>query len=128
MIKEDEIKEHLLKPRNVGELKNADIVISHTNNVCGDSVILYAKVEGTIIKEIKYKVFGCSTTIAVSSIWSEFIKGKDIISVISKIGENVPIKKDDLEETKKHSFDLVFEAIMKLCRETKEKNKCLSIE
>ncbi len=48
--------------------------------------------------------------------------------VLIKIGENVPIKKDDLEETKKHSFDLVFEAIMKLCRETKEKNKCLSIE
>ncbi|MFN7182000.1 MAG: iron-sulfur cluster assembly scaffold protein [Planctomycetota bacterium] len=114
------LKSHLLNPRNVGELKDADFIISHTNSVCGDSIKLYVRVEGRILKEIKYKVFGCSTTVAVSSLWSEFIKNQDIIELMEK--EIYPIQRCELDETRKHAFDLVFEAMTKLYKEVKEKN------
>lgn len=121
VINEDVVKQNTLFPKNVGELENADMIITHTNAVCGDSVKFYVKLDGTVIKDFKYKVFGCSTVIAISSIFSEFLIFKDIMWVMSMKEEDLPVKRDELEETRKHAYDLVYEGIMKLCKEFKEK-------
>ncbi len=114
------IRRHLLSPQNVGELDSADIVITHTNAVCGDSVKIYVKLDNGVIQDIKYKVFGCSTTIAVSSIFSEFLKFKSIMEIEGLEEEKFPLKRGDLEDIKKHAYDLVYEGIMKLINKIKE--------
>ena len=43
---------------------------------CGDIMKIYLKIENDIIKDVKFKTFGCGAAIATSSIATELIKGK----------------------------------------------------
>jgi len=63
--------DHFLKPRNVGELSNADIVGTAEELEKGGKIIFYINLEGNKIKEIKYKVLGCPAAISAASIISE---------------------------------------------------------
>jgi NifU-like protein involved in Fe-S cluster formation len=122
------LKVHLLNPKNCGEISDADFIITHTNSVCGDCIKLYAKVNGDILTDVKYKVFGCSTTIAVCSILTEFIKNKNVSDLLNIKEYDLPIRKVELETTKRHAFDLVYEGILKLVRTIKGGIECRSIE
>ena len=65
-------------PKNVGEIKNADGIGKVGNPRCGDVMYIYIKVEKGIIKDIKFKTFGCVAAIATSSILTELAKGKTL--------------------------------------------------
>ena len=73
---------HFENPRNVGKLdeslKNVGTAIIGAP-ACGDVMILSIKVdENNIIKDTKFKTFGCGSAIASSSYVTEYIKGKHI--------------------------------------------------
>ena len=65
-------------PKNVGEIKNADGIGKVGNPRCGDMMYIYIKVEKGIIKDIKFKTFGCVAAIATSSVLTELAKGKTL--------------------------------------------------
>ena len=62
-------------PRNVGESAKKDGVGEVQNPVCGDTTFIYLDVENDIIKDIKFKTYGCAAAIASSSILTEMVKG-----------------------------------------------------
>ncbi|MCF7820500.1 MAG: iron-sulfur cluster assembly scaffold protein [Candidatus Pacebacteria bacterium] len=66
---------HFLKPRNIGEIKNADAYAEIGNMVCGDQLNFSLKVEKGVIKDIKFMSFGCASNIATASIMTEKVKG-----------------------------------------------------
>ena len=74
---------HFEKPRNVGSFdkleKNIGTAIVGAP-ACGDVMKLQIKVcpKTNIIKDAKFKTFGCGSAIASSSYATEFIKGKNI--------------------------------------------------
>ena len=73
---------HFENPRNVGKLdeslKNVGTAIIGAP-ACGDVMKLSIKVdENNIIKDTKFKTFGCGSAIASSSYVTEYIKGKHI--------------------------------------------------
>ncbi len=70
--------EHLKRPRNMGEMENADGVGEAQNPVCGDTMRLFIKVETDRIIDATFLTFGCGAAIASSSITTEMIKGKTI--------------------------------------------------
>lgn len=65
-------------PRNVGEIPDANAIGEVGNAKCGDIMKMYMKIEDGIIKDVKFKTFGCGAAIATSSMATEMIKGKTI--------------------------------------------------
>jgi nitrogen fixation NifU-like protein len=70
--------EHFQKPKFAGELKDADAVGEEGNIKCGDVMKMYIKVENNIIKDIKFKTYGCIAAIAASDTLCELAKGKTL--------------------------------------------------
>jgi nitrogen fixation NifU-like protein len=78
MAYSDKVIEHYENPRNVGTFGKEDDDIG-TGLVgapaCGDVMRLQIKVENGVIKDAKFKTFGCGSAIASSSLATEMIKG-----------------------------------------------------
>ena len=78
MAYSEKVVEHYENPRNVGTFGKEDDDIG-TGLVgapaCGDVMRLQIKVENGIIKDAKFKTFGCGSAIASSSLATEMIKG-----------------------------------------------------
>lgn len=66
-------------PKNVGAIKSADGIGTVGNASCGDIMKMYLKIsEDGIIKDAKFKTFGCAAAITTTSVATELIKGKTI--------------------------------------------------
>ena len=63
-------------PRNQGDMENPTAIGEVSNPDCGDSTIIYLKVEDNIIKDVTFETFGCAAAVASSSMLTEMIKGK----------------------------------------------------
>src|SRR5260221_12182260 len=78
MAYSNKVIEHYENPRNVGSLDKSDPSVG-TGLVgapaCGDVMKLQLKVEDGVIKDAKFKTFGCGSAIASSSLVTEWIKG-----------------------------------------------------
>ncbi len=72
----EKVMDHFRNPRNVGEIEDANGIGEVGNAKCGDIMKIYLKVEDNIIKDVKFKTFGCASAIASSSMATELIKGK----------------------------------------------------
>ena len=75
------VMEHFRHPRNVGVIEDADGIGEVGNAKCGDIMKMYLKIENGIIKDVKFKTFGCGSAIATSSIATEMIMGKTLREV-----------------------------------------------
>ena len=82
MAYSDKVIDHYENPRNVGKLDDADDNVG-TGMVgapaCGDVMRLQIQVndEG-VIKDAKFKTYGCGSAIASSSLLTEWVKGKNL--------------------------------------------------
>lgn len=101
----EKVLAHFRRPHNVGRIKNPDGLGKAGNIICGDQMWIYLKIrkdkEGKeIIKEIKFKTFGCLAAIASSSVLTDLVKGKtlkealkiDRMEIVKKLGGLPPIK------------------------------------
>jgi nitrogen fixation protein NifU and related proteins len=82
MAYSEKVIDHYSNPRNVGTL-NKDNKNVGTGLVgapeCGDVMRLQIEVdENHVIKDAKFKTFGCGSAIASSSLATEWLKGKSI--------------------------------------------------
>src|SRR5574344_2448808 len=107
----DKVIEHYSNPRNVGEIKDADGVGEVGNPVCGDIMKMYLKIEDGIIKDVRFKTFGCGAAIATSSMATELIKGKKIEDALKLTNKAVMEALDGLPAVKIHCFVLAEEAV-----------------
>jgi len=101
------VMDNFLRPKNMGEIKDADIVGKVGNPVCGDIIKVYLKIDVNskkekYIKDIKFKTLGCAAAIATSSMITELAKGKTLEQakkitnndVAKQLGGLPPIKMD----------------------------------
>lgn len=120
----EKVIEHFTNPRNVGEIPDADGVGEIGNPVCGDTTKVYLKVEGNIIKDIKFKTFGCGAAIASSSMLTEMAKGKTIEDALKITNEDVAEMLGGLPPQKMHCSNLAADAMHAAIEDYKSKHQC----
>lgn len=103
--------DHFQHPRNVGEIEDANAVGQVGNAKCGDIMKMYMKIEDGIIKDVKFKTFGCGAAIATSSMATELVKGKSIDEALKLSNKAVMEALDGLPPVKVHCSVLAEEAI-----------------
>ena len=76
----EKVMDHFQNPRNVGgEMENPSGVGTVGNAKCGDIMRMYLDIdENGIIKEAKFKTFGCGAAVATSSMATELVAGKTV--------------------------------------------------
>lgn len=109
----EKVMDHFRNPRNVGEIEDANGVGEVGNAKCGDIMKIYLKVEDNIIKDVKFKTYGCGSAIASSSMATELIKGKTIDEAWTLTNKAVAEALDGLPPVKMHCSVLAEEAIHK---------------
>lgn len=103
--------DHFSNPRNVGEIPDANAVGQVGNAKCGDIMKIYMKIEDDIIKDVKFKTFGCGAAVATSSMATEMVKGKTIEEALKLTNKAVMEALDGLPPAKVHCSVLAEEAI-----------------
>jgi nitrogen fixation NifU-like protein len=68
--------DHFQNPRNVGELPSPAVTVEVSNPACGDILRLSVRFDNGIAREARYKVRGCTASIAAGSALTEWIAGK----------------------------------------------------
>jgi len=76
----EKVMDHFQNPRNVGEIEDASGVGTVGNAKCGDIMRIFLDIddETHIIKDCKFKTFGCGAAVATSSMATELVIGKTI--------------------------------------------------
>ena len=113
MLYSDKVLEHFANPHNVGEIENADGIGEVGNAKCGDIMRMYLDIDEDtkIIKECKFKTFGCGAAVATSSMATELVKGKTIYEALEVTNKAVMEALDGLPPVKVHCSLLAEEAI-----------------
>jgi len=108
----EKVMDHFQNPRNVGEIENASGVGTVGNAKCGDIMRIYLDIDDDgIIKDCKFKTFGCGAAVATSSMATEMVKGKSIQEALQVTNKAVMEALDGLPPVKVHCSLLAEEAI-----------------
>jgi nitrogen fixation NifU-like protein len=107
----EQVMDHFTNPRNVGELDDANGVGTVGNAKCGDIMRIFLKVEDGVIRDVKFKTFGCGAAIATSSMATEMIKGKTLSDALTLTNKAVAQALGGLPPVKEHCSVLAEEAI-----------------
>ena len=119
----EKVMEHFEHPRNVGEIENPSGVGTVGNAQCGDIMRIYLDIdENKIIRDVKFKTFGCGAAIATSSMATELVKGKSIYEALSVTNKAVVEALEGLPDVKLHCSLLAEEAIHAALWDYAEKN------
>lgn len=119
----EKVMEVFQNPQNVGEIENADGVGEVGNEVCGDIMRIYLKIENDVIVDAKFKTFGCAAAIATSSTATEMIKGMTVDEALAVTNKRVVEILGGLPPQKLHCSVLAEEAIKKAIEDYKSKQK-----
>ena len=119
----DKVIDHSLNPRNVGEIEDASGCGTVGNAVCGDIMRVYLDIdENQVIRDTKFKTFGCGAAIATSSMATELVKGKSIQEALEVTSKAVMEALDGLPPVKVHCSCLAEEALRAALWDYAQKN------
>ena len=82
---------------------------------------MYIKVEDDIIKDIKFKTFGCGSAIATSSMVTELAIGKTVDEALKITRNDVANELDGLPPQKMHCSNLAADALHAAIEDYKKK-------
>ena len=109
-----QVIEHLVQPRNVGELASPSGVGESGAPTCGDVARFTVSVEDNVLTGVRYKVYGCAACIAAGSALAELVEGEHLLAAAR-------VSRTDLEGSlggplplgKEHALTLVMDALHK---------------
>ena len=108
----EKVMDHFEHPRNVGEIENASGVGTVGNAKCGDIMRIFLDIDDDgIIRDVKFKTFGCGAAVATSSMATELVKGKTVQEAMQVTNKAVMEALDGLPPVKVHCSLLAEEAI-----------------
>lgn len=131
MAYSEKVIDHYQNPKNVGTLDKSSKSVG-TGLVgapeCGDVMRLQIEVDETgLIKDAKFKTFGCGSAIASSSLATEWLKGKTVDQALQI--DNMDIVEElNLPPVKIHCSVLAEDAIKAAINDYRTKNGMESIK
>ena len=117
----EQVMDHFMNPRNMGEMENPDGVGTVGNAKCGDIMRIYIKVEDNVITDVKFKTFGCGAAIATSSKATELVKGKPLDEALQITNKMVMDSLGGLPPVKVHCSVLAEEALHAAIQDYKDR-------
>lgn len=101
------ILDHFKHPRHFTKLADDEVMIEEENPTCGDLIRLTARVEGGVIKELKYEAKGCAISMASASMMADALVGKPVAEAKAVIDNFVASMKGEQELDVDRAGDLV---------------------
>ena len=106
--------EHLVRPRNAGEIPDPCGRGESGDSACGDVVRFTVVVSENVVEEVRYQAYGCAACVAAGSALAGMAEGRHLL-------EAARVSKADLEGAlggplpagKEHAFTLVLDALHK---------------
>jgi nitrogen fixation NifU-like protein len=108
--------DHFQNPRNVGELPPPAVTVEVSNPACGDILRLSVRFAEGIALEARYKVRGCTASIAAGSALTEWIAGKTQSELAAFQPAMVEDALDGLPAESKHAAALCADGVKALLR------------
>jgi nitrogen fixation protein NifU and related proteins len=110
----DRLLDHFQNPRNVGELPSPAVTVEVSNPACGDILRLSARFEEGRAVEVRYKVRGCTASIAAGSALTEWIAGKSAAEIAEFRAAVVDEAVGGLPAESKHAAVLCADGVKRL--------------
>lgn len=104
---QDMILDHFKHPRNRQELSDEEVLVDEENPTCGDHIRLTARVEGGVIRDVRYDGKGCAISTASASMMSERLIGMPVADARKLIGEFIALIRGERESAPEAFGDLV---------------------
>ena len=106
------VMEHFANPHNVGEIPDANGVGEVGNPKCGDIMRIFLDIdENQVVRDAKFKTFGCGAAIATSSMATEMIIGKTVQEALEVTNKAVMEALGGLPPVKIHCSLLAEQAV-----------------
>ena len=106
----DKAVDHMLKPRNMGELRAAD-GLGRASIPCGDSMQICLRVSQDRILEARFMTDGCGPVIACGSMTTELVKGRTVSEAMGLSEEDLIAALDGLPDAETHCAALAVSAL-----------------
>jgi nitrogen fixation NifU-like protein len=106
-----ELIEHFRNPRNVGALPAPAVTVEVSNPVCGDILRLSVSFADGRVQAVRYKVRGCTASIAAGSALTELMTGLDHAGLKALGREDVENAVGGLSNESKHASLLCVDAV-----------------
>jgi nitrogen fixation NifU-like protein len=110
----DRLLDHFQNPRNVGELESPAVMVEVSNPACGDILRLWARFENGVVADVRYKVRGCTASIAAGSALTEWLIGKSRQDMRTFLASIVEEAVGGLQPESKHAGVLCADGVKKL--------------
>src|SRR5438876_12152030 len=104
-------KDHLVNPRNVGELSDANAVAEETNPVCGDRLRLSLRIRDGRIEAGRFLAYGCPPTLACGSALAEMLEGMTTEDAMKLTRKEIADAIGGLSTRKQHAAALAIETL-----------------
>ncbi len=116
--------QYFTHPKNIGEIKDADAQVTEGSLACGDMINLYLRIDPKtfVIRDIKFKSYGCAANIATTSIMTELAKGKTLEQAKKIEFKDVSAELGGLPPMKIHCSVLAIDALKSAIRNYEEKH------
>ncbi|MAG20145.1 iron-sulfur cluster assembly scaffold protein [archaeon] len=114
------VMKHFQKPKNYGEMKDADAIGTAGNERCGDILKIYLKIKNNKIQKISFETFGCPAAISASDVLCELCKGKTLKQALNITAKDISEYLGDLPKLKQHCSVLGKEALKKAIEDYKK--------
>lgn len=105
------VLDHARNPRNVGSIDDANVVVQVGDPDCGDTLLLFMKIEQDWIADVSFLIKGCGAAIATASMGSELVKGKTLNQALLVTDATVTEALGGLPDDKEHCSNLIASAV-----------------
>ena len=112
----ERLLDHFQNPRNVGELPPPAIIFEVSNPACGDILRLSVLIEEDRVAAARYKVRGCTASIAAGSAMTEMLQGMTKAEAAALNAKAIEVAVGGLAPESKHAAVLCVDGLKSLLR------------
>lgn len=112
----DTLLDHFRNPRRVGSLDPPALTVRVDNPICGDIMTVSAAVRDGQIQDVRFRVRGCTASIAAGSALTEILLGRRCVDIRGIDPATVESALGGLPNESKHAARLASDAARALAK------------